>query len=261
MLLRVFIEMNQHDINFSGIYAQTYDELYSSLDPRTELQQAELFCGVALSKKSAIIDVGGGTGRFSEILCKQCNFVYLVEPSPDMISIATTKLAKFDNLRIICDTAQNFKLPKRAQRAYLMFSVASYFSSPELFRRAIENIISNLDSGSVVYFDIWEFNDSTIDELNDSVKIFTQNDVEYQKITKIKRESIIEKKSGFYSVLVNIEFQNFNIGSVYQENHEIALISKKWIGDFLSQNYQIRNVRTRSNPNKKNNLEVCITLK
>jgi SAM-dependent methyltransferase len=250
--------MNQSDTTFSGIYAESYDELYSSLDPRIELKQAEMFCGVTPRNPTSVIDVGGGTGRFSELLCQTYKYVYLVEPSTAMTAIARKKLVNCKNLTVIDGNAQDFKIPTKAAGAYLMFSVASYFSSPAIFRSAIENIISNLAAGGFLYLDVWESNESTFDGLKSTCKRFLQNEVEYERIATINHDSIVESELGFHKLNMNITFQNLHEGSFYQENHELALVSEKWLLDFCAQNQRIKQVRTRSNPRKENNLEVCI---
>jgi SAM-dependent methyltransferase len=250
--------MNLSETTFSGIYADSYDKLYGSLDPRNELTQAEMFCEVTPSDSTTVIDVGGGTGRFSELLCQANKYVYLVEPSTAMTAIARKKLSNYENLTIIDDNAQGFKIPTKADGAYLMFSVASYFSSPAIFRSAIENIISNLATGGYLYLDVWESNESTFDGLKSTIKRFSQSGVEYERTATINRDSIVESEPGFHTLSMSITFQNLEEGGIYQENHELALVSKKWVLDFCAQNQRIKQVRIRSNPKKENNLEVYI---
>lgn len=252
--------MNHNEATFSGIYAESYDQLYLSLDPSIELKQAVSFCEASPKKSTTVIDVGGGTGRFSDLLCQNYHHVYLVEPSAAMTSIATSKLARYENLTITNDTAQDFKIDGKADGAFLMFSVASYFSSPVLFQKAIKNIMSNLSPGSFLYFDVWESNKSISKGFDSTVRQFTQGEVEYERLAKIDRDSIVEMEKGFHNLNMTITFRNIQNGHIYQENHELALISKKWISDFCAKNQQIKKLRIRSNPNKRNNLEVCILI-
>ena len=253
--------MSHNISNFSGIYAESYDQLYLSLDPVSELKQAEIFCEVSQKDSPTVIDVGGGTGRFASLLCQRYRHVYLVEPSTAMTAIAEAKLTNCQNLTIINGNAQNFEIDIKAEGAYLMFSVASYFSSPTIFRTAIENIISNLVPRSFIYFDIWESSKSTFDGFRSTVKRFTQNGTEYERIVTINPDSIVEKEEGFHTLDLTISFQKLQTVDVYRENHELALITKKWILDFCALNTKIDQVRTRKNPMKANNLEVCILLK
>ena len=116
--------MNHNEATFSGIYAESYDQLYLSLDPSIELKQAVSFCEASPKKSTTVIDVGGGTGRFSDLLCQMYDHVYLVEPSCAMTSIAAAKLAGCENLTIINANAQDFRIAAKAEGAFLMFSVA-----------------------------------------------------------------------------------------------------------------------------------------
>ncbi len=252
--------MKQIETTFSGLYAELYDDLYKSLDPRSELKQAEIFCGISPGKGTAVIDVGGGTGRFSDLLCQMYEQVYLVEPSTAMTAIARRKLAERINLTIIDDNAQEFKLSRKANSAYLMFSVASYFASPDIFRGAIQNIISNLNPGSHIYFDVWKSNDLSLHGFRNTVKRIVWNEVEYERVVAIEHNSVLEKEPGFHTLIMNISIQNTNTVKIYQEKHELALVSEKWIIDLCSQNQQIKDVRIRNNPTKENNLEVDILI-
>lgn len=252
--------MNHIETTFSGLYAELYDDLYKSLDPRSELKQTENFCGISPDKGSSIIDVGGGTGRFSDLLCQMYDQVYLVEPSTAMTAIAREKLADRLNLTIVNDNAQEFKLSRKADGAFLMFSVASYFASPDIFRGAIKNIISNLNPGSLLYFDVWKSNDSSLHGFSNTIKRIVRNEVEYERVVAIEHNSILEKEQGFYTLVMNISIRNTNTDKIYQEKHELALVSEKWVINLCSQNQQIKNVRIRNNPSKENNLEVCFLI-
>ena len=245
---------------FSGIYAESYDQIYASLNPEDELGQAEEFCGDAIQNPTTVIDIGGGTGRFSKILSEKYQQVYLVEPSPDMTLIASSKIGNLGNIRIVNESAQRFQIPLLAGGSYLMFSVASYFSSPKIFIDAMRNIFSNLSSGSYIYFDVWGNSDSSLPMIKPSVRSFTHNNSNYQREVNAKPNSIVEHDPGFHSLEMQIAFKNISTGVNYEECHELAIISETWIRNFSLKETRIDSTKIRLNPNKPNNLEVCITL-
>lgn len=253
--------MGQLQRNFSGVYADLYDQVYESLNTERELNQAEEFCGNYIQSPVKVLDIGGGTGRFARILAERYKEVYLVEPSHDMTKIAYSKIAHIENIKIVNESAQNFKFPGLANGCYLMFSVASYFSTPRLFRDAMRNIFSNLASGAYIYFDVWGNLDSGIPEIKASSKTFINGHNTFQRDVNVEPESITELELGFYSLTIRIVFMNLKTGEKYQESHALAVISENWLRNFAKNENRICSMKIRENPSKQNNIEVCLSLK
>lgn len=252
--------MNESKANFSGIYAESYDNIYEMLDPEKELTQAEEFCGEFIQNPCRVMDIGGGTGRIARILAEKYEEVYLIEPSSDMTKIASSKMGNIKNIKILNCSAQKFKNSDLANGAYLMFSVASYFSTPKLFRDAMRNIISNSAEGSYVYFDAWGSSVSEKPVIASTVKTFVHDNNSYQRHVNVKSDSITELEPGFHSVEMQINFKNLTTGINYEETHELAVISEKWLLNSLKQETRIKSIKVRLNPSKPNNMEVCFSL-
>lgn len=68
---------------------------------------------LGLTKKSVIVDVGSGTGIFSELFLKNGNSVYGVEPNPEMRRSAEIFLEKYPGFKSIHTPAENTGLPNR----------------------------------------------------------------------------------------------------------------------------------------------------
>ncbi len=66
---------------------------------------------LGLSKESTVIDIGSGTGIFSEILLRNGNRVYGVEPNAEMRAAAETLLSKYPRFKSIDGTAEKTSLP------------------------------------------------------------------------------------------------------------------------------------------------------
>jgi SAM-dependent methyltransferase len=252
--------MNETNVNFAGIYAQSYDRIYQMLDPEKELAQAEEFCGKFIQNPKKVLDIGGGTGRIAKILAEKYQEVYLVEPSFDMAKIASSKLENTDNIKILNDSAQKFKLTELADGAYLMFSVASYFATPMLFREAMKNIILNSTKGSFVYFDVWGCSASNAPVIASTVKTFIHNNIGYERHASVNSNRIYELEPGFHSVEMRVTFRNLTTGIDYEEIHELAIMSENWLKNTLAQETRIKSMKFRFNPSKSGNIETCFSL-
>jgi ubiquinone/menaquinone biosynthesis C-methylase UbiE len=245
---------------FDGIYAELYDEMYSSLSPVDEFVQVESFCNLPKTINGNIIDVGGGTGRFSRILSERCKTVYLVEPSIEMIQIARNKLFKISNIEYINKKAEEFKVDNFASAAFLFFSVASYFNSPQIFETSMKNITSNLRPGSFIYFDIWHANEDQLMKLPITTKTFLYKNQKYLRKIEPIRKSLVEIQEGFYSINLSIEFTNLDTKLKYIEVHNLCLVTESWLIRFFAKFPEIINYKIHPNPRKVNNLEVYMTI-
>ena len=67
---------------------------------------------VGLTSDSIVVDLGSGTGIFTEILLSAGCKVHAVEPSPTMRATAEEKLSKLPNYVSINGTAENTTLPE-----------------------------------------------------------------------------------------------------------------------------------------------------
>jgi SAM-dependent methyltransferase len=66
---------------------------------------------LSFSRVSTVADVGSGTGIFSEMLLKNGNTVFGIEPNPEMRRIAEARLSEYPNFRSIDGTAESTTLP------------------------------------------------------------------------------------------------------------------------------------------------------
>lgn len=64
----------------------------------------------ALTRSSIVADIGSGTGILTEMLLKNGNIVFAVEPNPEMRHIAERRLKGYPNLRSIDGTAESTTL-------------------------------------------------------------------------------------------------------------------------------------------------------
>jgi len=67
-----------------------------------------------LSQLSVIADVGSGTGIFTELLLKNGNTVFAVEPNEDMRKKAEAKLSVYPNFKSVNGSAESTTLPDKS---------------------------------------------------------------------------------------------------------------------------------------------------
>ena len=71
------------------------------------LEQELLEQELCFSQTSVVADLGSGTGVLSEVLLKNGNRVFGVEPNEDMRRIAEANLAKYKNFTSISGSAES----------------------------------------------------------------------------------------------------------------------------------------------------------
>jgi ubiquinone/menaquinone biosynthesis C-methylase UbiE len=93
------------------------------------------------------VDLGCGTGRFTEALYKHFNTnVIGVDPSKKQLDIAIKKFATMPNITFLKSDAEHFLLKEKAN---IVFMSMVYHHLPDK-KAAIENIKRNLNSGGYV---------------------------------------------------------------------------------------------------------------
>ena len=92
---------------FSG-RAEYYSK-YRPNYPVSILQYLERELG--LSRNAVVADIGSGTGIFAELLLRNGNRVFGVEPNDDMRTIAESTLSSYENFTSIKGSAEHTTLP------------------------------------------------------------------------------------------------------------------------------------------------------
>lgn len=82
---------------------------YRPTYPGDVLEVMRKRCGLA--SQSVVADVGSGTGIFSELLLRNGNFVYVVEPNAEMRTAAEKSLAGYERFVSVDGSAEETRLP------------------------------------------------------------------------------------------------------------------------------------------------------
>ena len=155
---------------------------------------------LGLIPEDKIADIGSGTGKLSELLLKNPNMVYCVEPNKEMREAAEKMLKGFPNFISINGTAENTGLEPKCIR-FITCAQAFHWFNHEKAKSEFERIL--LSDGWVVL--IW--NSRVIDSSNfmkDYEKFLLEFSVDY---SQVNHKNIGEKiLNNFFSNYRNIIF-------------------------------------------------------
>jgi len=118
--------------------------------------------------KSKLIcaDLGGGSGRWSEIIIKKVKKLFFVEPSLQAINVAKKKLNKFKNVTFINDKIENLKIKDNfldfAFSLGVLHHTNNYLKAIKLIRKKIKikgffliYLYYNFENRPIFYFYLW----------------------------------------------------------------------------------------------------------
>ena len=111
-------------------------------------------------------DLGGGSGRWSEIIIKKVKKLFFVEPSSQAINVAKKKLNKFKNVTFINDKIENLKIKDNfldfAFSLGVLHHTNNYLRAIKLIRKKIKidgffliYLYYNFENRPIFYFYIW----------------------------------------------------------------------------------------------------------
>jgi SAM-dependent methyltransferase len=130
--------------------AAFYDLLYKDKDYEGELKFIEQIFS-AFGTPSTIIEVGCGTGNYTQLLHQKGYDITGLDVSEKMINLAKQK----------CDCAfrvgdiRSFSLGERFDACIAMFAVMGYVVENSDVVKALRNIRGHLKSGGLFVFDVW----------------------------------------------------------------------------------------------------------
>lgn len=143
-------------IQFSDIYSQYYDLIYKDKPYKAE---AEYINSLILEHKKdtkEILELGCGTGRYTELFCDFGYFVYGVDMSLEMLGIAEQRrIGREDRLRFTHSKIQDLDMDKKFDVIVALFHVMSYQTSNEDLIKAFQVARKHLVDGGLFIFDFW----------------------------------------------------------------------------------------------------------
>lgn len=131
-------------------FGQVFDDVAAAYDAARPGYPAELVDVAmergALDAGARVLEVGSGTGKLTELLAARGLIVDAVEPGPNMIAAARTRLGPTDNVRFHCGKFEEVNLPERAFAA-VFSATAFHWVDPEI---AWRKAASHLEPGGLL---------------------------------------------------------------------------------------------------------------
>lgn len=145
-----------HDV-FNKKYAEIYDLIYSKKDYLKESDWIErLFLKYSEKRPAKILELGCGTGNYTEIFTRRGYEITAVDISEPMIKIARKK-AKLQGLKISFykKDIKNFSFKGRYNICLMLFNVLGYLRNNSDILDCFRCVRKHLVAGGLFIFDFW----------------------------------------------------------------------------------------------------------
>ena len=215
---------------FEKEYSNIYDFLYTQKNYIKEFLLIKKIIKDNLSKPSSLIDLGCGTGKYSNLLTKLKLNVVGVDRSKEMLKIAKKKFNKNKKLTFVNSNINKINLKKKFDIISALFHILSYQTSTTNINSFFKNAHSHLKQNGILIFDFW-FKDGVL-KLQTPVRVREFNN-NFYKIVRVKISKWfknIDQISDIHNLVV-LNKKNKKI-SKFSETHkmkyfEMSFIKKK----------------------------------
>tara|TARA_Y100000768_G_scaffold374886_1_gene345086 strand:+ start:11325 stop:12089 length:765 start_codon:yes stop_codon:yes gene_type:complete len=208
---------------FKSTYADAYDNLYKDKDYDQEVNLILDYINKSGIPVNSIVDIGCGTGEHAIKLAKEDNLIIGIDPSEDMLKIASQKIInnQLENLiQLKNDYASNFVLDKKADFAIMMFAVIGYHNSNDEILNCLKNIRKNLNIGSTLMFDFWYGPAVLTNNPSDKIKTIDTDNNKTLRLTKPVHKH--------FNHIVEVNFETFHINNNTILDHSNELHSMRY---------------------------------
>lgn len=215
---------------FEKEYSNIYDFLYTQKNYIKEFLLIKKIIKDNLSKPSSLIDLGCGTGKYSNLLTKLKLDVVGVDRSKEMLKIAKKKFNKNKKLTFIKSNISKINLKKKFDIISALFHILSYQTSRANINSFFKNSHSHLKQNGILIFDFW-FKDGVL-KLQTPVRVREFNNTSYKivRVTISKWFKKIDQISDIHNLVV-LNKKSKKV-SKFSETHkmryfEMSFIKKK----------------------------------
>ncbi len=141
---------------FGDIYSKYYDLLYQDKNYEAEVEYIIRFIKKYSPNAVNILDIGCGTGRHDEILCKKGFTVHGVDFSKDMLKVAESrKIGKETKLSFSQANITELKISRKFDVVISLFHVMSYLTTNDEIIKVFEVVKKHLKNNGIFIFDFW----------------------------------------------------------------------------------------------------------
>ncbi|PWS31664.1 class I SAM-dependent DNA methyltransferase [Pedobacter paludis] len=136
-----------------NVYSSYYDLIYKDKDYNREADYVIELITKYHKNAIDIIEFGSGTGKHAELFSLKGFNVVGVEPSAEMIKIATPKTNT--SLSFVQSSIESYNNTKDFDVALALFHVISYLTTNEDLEKAFTNVCKRLKKDGLFIFDVW----------------------------------------------------------------------------------------------------------
>ncbi|KAF2962322.1 class I SAM-dependent methyltransferase [Fervidobacterium sp. 2310opik-2] len=201
--------------------AHIYDEMYLDKYWENAKKQIKYVLKSYISDFSdkKVIDIGAGTGQWSQWFVQNGAQVVLVEPAWNMLEIAKEKLKNYsEKCTFICEKAENIQLDEKFDVIFLFGDVLSYVENIE---KVLNNIKKLSKDGTYIFGTV----DNFYSYLRDVIIYGDKRDYEYLK--KYKKLPIGSQ----YGTFISRSFSEEDLIEI-SKNFSLELVEVSALGIF-----------------------------
>jgi SAM-dependent methyltransferase len=140
---------------FNKDYSNLYDLIYKKKKYKKEFFFIKRIINKYLKSSSNILDLGCGTGNYSNLMTKLGLQVVGVDKSEHMLSIARNKYKKNRKINFFNSSIQNLNLKKEFDIVSALFHILSYQTTSKDIRKFFLNSRNHLKKNGLLVFDFW----------------------------------------------------------------------------------------------------------
>ena len=244
-------------------YAEIYDAIYVNKEYASESAYVSEILGGLQGKK--LLDVGCGTGRYSEIFATEADYVHGIDMSQEMVDIANSRKSKLRNgldkkIYYEVGDARTFTSDKKFDIVCSMFHVINYQTTNEQLDMFFETSFNALNPEGLLIFDFWHgpgvLNDKPVPR---TLKVNTDSLEIVRNATPILRmdENCVDVT---YDVKVKY-LDSSEEATNFSETHSMRYLFTPELEIFAKDKFSIEQTfawRTRTDPSERDWSAVCV---
>jgi len=212
---------------FDKDYSKIYDFLYTNKDYTKETNLIKKILKKYLPNSKSLLDLGCGTGLYSNLMTKFNFNVVGVDRSSNMLNIAKHKYKKNKKLSFIKSSIENIRLNKKFDIISALFHILSYHTTEREIDKFFSKSHMLLNKNGILIFDFW-YEDGVF-SLQSPLRVREINNSNY-KIIRITVSKWYKKISQIFDIhnLIILNKKNKKI-SKFQETHRMRYFNMKSI--------------------------------
>jgi SAM-dependent methyltransferase len=219
-------------------YARYYDFLYQDKNYGQEADYIDQLIKKNSRNAKTILELGCGTGRHAELLCRKGYEICGVDISNNMVEQAQRRFASDNVLKekatFVHGDMRSLQLNKKFDVVISLFHVVSYQTTNEDVQKAFAVAQNHLNSGGLFIFDCWYGPAILAHTPAVRIKRFENDDMSLTRIT----EPAMNANENYVDIHFNLYVQdkkNKEIGQV-KESHRMRYFFKPEVEQFLHRN-------------------------